>query len=245
MNKGEFNIARMSNRINYDHVAIGDIHGRNGWMKNIDFLLSKYKKIIFVGDYVDSFNLSNDEILQNLLALIELKKKHPNQVILLLGNHDIHYWLYPNFQGKGFVYNNLTVLNVLFEENKNLFQVAYQIDNILCTHAGVSQTWINMVKENGFDILEQLSEEFSLADILNDMGKSSRHQDSVFTPGGISKAVGPCWLRPSQYLRNPLLGYKQIVGHTYKNGIETYLVDANTSITVIDVLGVSQTYYEF
>ena len=67
-------------------ISIGDIHGRDIW-KNVN--PSKYDKIIFVGDYVDSFTISNTTILNNLLDIIEFKKSFKNKVILLLGNHDI------------------------------------------------------------------------------------------------------------------------------------------------------------
>ena len=64
--------------------AIGDIHGRNDWEK-VD--PNKYDKIIFVGDYVDSFDIPTGEILKNLENIIAFKKEYYDKVILLLGNH--------------------------------------------------------------------------------------------------------------------------------------------------------------
>jgi len=51
-------------------ITIGDLHGKDYW-KNID--IEKYDKVIFLGDYVDSFNESNDGIYNNLKEVIELK----------------------------------------------------------------------------------------------------------------------------------------------------------------------------
>jgi len=65
-------------------ISVGDLHGNNIW-KTIDPEL--YDKIIFVGDYTDSFHLTDSAILDNLLDLIEFKKSYPDKVFLLLGNH--------------------------------------------------------------------------------------------------------------------------------------------------------------
>ena len=69
--------------------TIGDTHGRVIWKEfaDIKFLLTadensagkgdfvpKFFKYVFVGDYVDSFDLSNDVINENLLEIIRFKK---------------------------------------------------------------------------------------------------------------------------------------------------------------------------
>ena len=69
-------------------ITIGDIHGRSDWQE-ID--PANYDKIIFVGDYVDSFTVSDIDIITNLLNIIQFKKDNMNKVVLLLGNHDLQY----------------------------------------------------------------------------------------------------------------------------------------------------------
>jgi metallophosphoesterase superfamily enzyme len=69
-------------------LAIGDIHGRDVW-KDINFLA--FDKVVFVGDYVDSYIRSDWQVYQNLKEIIDLKKQNFDKVVLLLGNHDIHY----------------------------------------------------------------------------------------------------------------------------------------------------------
>ena len=53
--------------------------------------IKNYDKVVFLGDYVDSFTISNIASYENLKDIIRLKKRDPNKVVLLLGNHDIQY----------------------------------------------------------------------------------------------------------------------------------------------------------
>ena len=52
-------------------ITIGDIHGKDFW-KQVDF--NGYDKAVFLGDYVDSLDHSNAEIISNPEAIIRLKK---------------------------------------------------------------------------------------------------------------------------------------------------------------------------
>ena len=98
-------------------ISLGDIHGRDVWKSilfgscyeyntwriaveagapidwdgNMPFL--GYDKIIFVGDYVDSFDIPSSVILHNLREIIDLKQKLGDRMVLLLGNHDIQYFV--------------------------------------------------------------------------------------------------------------------------------------------------------
>ena len=63
----------------------GDIHGRDAWKRFVDEDCIN----IFVGEYFDPY----DEILfmdlqHNFMEIIEYKKKHSKNVVLLYGNHD-------------------------------------------------------------------------------------------------------------------------------------------------------------
>src|SRR5690606_31273954 len=116
-------------------IAIGDLHGRSVWQK-IPF--DHYDIIVFLGDYVDSVQFSEKEILDNFKAVIALKKSLPNKVILLLGNHDIQYLHYPKYPCSGFNPIMQKTLTEIYIQNKNLFQVAYQMKSHLFSHAGIS-----------------------------------------------------------------------------------------------------------
>lgn len=56
-------------------VVIGDIHGRSIWKLIVN--IENPDRIIFIGDYFDSFNIKGEEQLNNFLDIIEYK----NQVV--------------------------------------------------------------------------------------------------------------------------------------------------------------------
>lgn len=119
-------------------LAVGDLHGKSCWQA-IDF--SQYDKIIFMGDYVDSTSHSDEEILDNLNAVIRAKESHPEKIVLLLGNHDIQYLYYPEYRCSGFRRSMQISLTELFSRHRHFFQMAYQSGNYLFSHAGLSRPW--------------------------------------------------------------------------------------------------------
>lgn len=81
------------------HIIIPDLHGRNSW-QDIDF--KQFDKVVFLGDYVDSYTEEDNAIYNNLMAIIKLRRKYWNRVILHLGNHEVQYLHFPRYQIKGF-----------------------------------------------------------------------------------------------------------------------------------------------
>jgi predicted phosphodiesterase len=69
-------------------IVVSDLHGNTVW-ESID--PDKYDLIVFLGDYVDSWTRSNEQIYNNLLNVINFKKKYSDKVVLLWGNHDLAY----------------------------------------------------------------------------------------------------------------------------------------------------------
>jgi glutamate racemase len=50
-------------------------------------------KYVFLGDYLDPYeNINREALICNLKDIIQLKKEHIDNVVLLLGNHDLHYF---------------------------------------------------------------------------------------------------------------------------------------------------------
>lgn len=70
--------------------VIGDVHGKS-WWKSLVKDIDEVDMIVFLGDYVDSYNISDEQIINNLLDIIEFKKSYEDKVILLLGNHEYNY----------------------------------------------------------------------------------------------------------------------------------------------------------
>ena len=120
------------------HVIIGDLHGKDCW-KEVD--PNKYDKVIFLGDYVDHWTLPDKVIYNNLREIIEFKEKFPDKVDLLLGNHDVQYLHFPHYLCSGYRPSMQHLLTQLFKEYEDLFSVAYQKDNYLISHAGVTNKW--------------------------------------------------------------------------------------------------------
>src|ERR1700733_15411023 len=145
------------------HIVIGDLHGKDCW-KEVN--VSNYDKVVFIGDYVDHWNLPDQAITRNLLKIIDLKKKHPKTVELLLGNHDVQYLHYPNFLCSGFRPQMKRLLAGIFNDNRELFKVAYQRGRHLFTHAGATNVWYNEFLK--LPIVRQITDETDTpADLFN------------------------------------------------------------------------------
>lgn len=73
-------------------IIIPDIHGRSFWKHAVEG--HETEKIIFLGDYVDPYADEGIDYWAGILSLrdvILFKKEHPENVVLLLGNHDLSY----------------------------------------------------------------------------------------------------------------------------------------------------------
>lgn len=228
-------------------ISIGDIHGRPYW-KAINFSL--YDKVVFNGDYLDSYYWNDNQILENFYDIMQLKKDNVEKVTLLLGNHDIqYYFLNEGFGCSGYRPTMAMSLNEAFKGNRDLFQVAFQIKNYLWTHAGVSNGWFKYNKKEIDDFQERF-DCVNLADTFNKMlqAKENRllHQvgkkrQGYYPYGGIT------WADRKETSNDYLDGYHQIVGHTPINTI-TKFGDDESSIRYIDVLdeqNVHREFYEF
>lgn len=222
------------------YVTIGDLHGKDVW-KNIDFNLSN--KYIFLGDYVDSYDLTDQQILDNLKEIIELKKNYPDNIILLLGNHDAAYLKREN-NVSGFRYNMSIDLYDIFNRNIKLFQMSYQKDNYLWTHAGIHIGWWKLYGES---ILSK-NKIVQFSHLINDNTKVSDLINMMFefnyeplymvslNRGGRHRVPGPLWTDKIEIYKKPLNGYHHIVGHNVVNDIKTYNINNNTKITFCDCL---------
>jgi len=68
-------------------IFVGDTHGDlEASQKVVKKYLKPNCKLVFLGDYVDRGEKSKE----NIDFLLKLKKKHPDQIFLLLGNHEAY-----------------------------------------------------------------------------------------------------------------------------------------------------------
>jgi len=71
-------------------IALGDTHGRTDWKQIISN--EKFDKVVFMGDYFDTYeDISPEQQKENFKDIIAYKKANMNKVVLLFGNHDFHY----------------------------------------------------------------------------------------------------------------------------------------------------------
>jgi predicted phosphodiesterase len=177
-------------------LVIGDIHGKPIWKNIIEESTKEtdIHKIIFLGDYVDS-SLSIDEELQNLRSIISFKNEYQDFVELLLGNHDIQYYLPSSMLGRvkctGFKESKSEYdsLHKLFKSYQKLFKLSYQYKTYLFTHAGIHKGWYNM-KFKKYHL-----EHETISDALNREFKNLTNClfDCSYIRGGSEYEGGPFW----------------------------------------------------
>lgn len=171
-------------------VFIGDIHGRSIWKEIVE--QEKPDRVIFVGDYFDSFDIPGIDQIHNFKEIIHYKKTSGIEVVLLVGNHDYHYMnmgeTYSGFQG-GFQFD----ISELIHENMEHLQMAYSFDNFLCTHAGVSSVFMDdNFRELPFgwtcdNLVEKLNEAFKFTPRI--------FKFNGFNPYGDDETQSPIWIR--------------------------------------------------
>lgn len=219
-------------------IAIGDIHGRSDWRPIAESHLSDYC-IVFLGDYLDPYEfIPHQELLANLRALLTLKKKAPDDVILLLGNHDVHYFNPDAPVSSRFDFPIKEKVCPLFMENRHLFQYAYQEGNKLFTHAGVSQEWFEQDFQG--DISRPIAEQ---------LNHPAEHQIAALyrvgqARGGKLHARGGIFWADIQELDDPLHGFTQIVGHNRVKDITVRKGTHENEIIFCDCLRQGK-YYDF
>ena len=206
-------------------TTIGDVHGLTLW----EDLVSRSDLDIFLGDYVDQgrYNrqtgrwektISNSDIITNLEKIIAHKELNMDKVVLLLGNHDIQYFI-PNMICSGYRAEMKYDLRELFMDNLHLFQYAYQEGSIMWSHAGLCRQFYHK------HIKSHKNDYETIAETVNRLALDE------FPPifyvgaarGGYKPTGGPLWLDKRVLESQPLKGYTQIVGHTKVEDIEVHV----------------------
>lgn len=212
-------------------LVLGDIHGHNTW-KDIIAKHTDLDRVIFIGDYVDSFGITGIEQLQNLNDIVKYKKEAKHEVILLIGNHDHHYWPRVGYTGtSGYQTKMKTEFEGVFSKHKDLFRMCFKDETgTFYSHAGISKMWLDAVG----GALEADKEAF-----INELFITNPKifcYNSVDRGGyGDHPIQSPIWIRP-RALRNCALENLQVVGHTTQENIQRiwgpvgiegyYLIDA-------------------
>ena len=154
------------------------------------------------------------------MEIIEFKKKRPDNVVLLYGNHDFEYLPGVFEKSNRFDGLNSQTISWLLMKTIDLFEgVAYAIgEDYLVTHAGVTSDWKNTYLPHVADIKPS-----SMAAAINDLWRKDKTPFSFSANClgndffGEDPHHSPIWVRPeSLCLHNLYKGtsVKQIVGHT-------------------------------
>ena len=184
-------------------IVIGDVHGRTTW-RNILELESDYDKVVFLGDYFDSFNKTINEQEKEFNDIMNLDD---NKTIRLLGNHDYHYMVdgccYSGFN-KSTKFLIQKKLQDLFLQNK--IQLIHIYEDIIMSHAGISKYWLDNVS-NIHDVNEINNKTLDLHTL---------NHNSILGYNGYGDTISNSfiWIRPKSLESNCIDNYRQIVGHT-------------------------------
>ena len=212
-------------------LIIPDVHARRFWKRPFERYFNKVDKVVFLGDYCDPYmdegiEYEWQDTLSNFNEIIELKRQNPDRVVLLLGNHDMHY---RNNQFEKYAKStrfdaiHFSKLNELFNgDNYKLFQICYAVNNgdkkVIFTHAGITKFWVERCKIEYNDNIEET---------LNNLEETSEGIGKLCVIGRErtwfgEKSGSPLWCDLREFLMNESVDPKalQIFGHTrLKQGV--------------------------
>ena len=218
---------KMDNLIKKYRV-IGDIHGRKNWWDLVN-PFDKETLYIFLGDYTDPYpfeGVTFDQMVEQIEKMFDFKREHPDNVIILIGNHDLQY-IMGKAETNRYDYSELhreRLMAIFEDERDSIHGVAYNIgDKYLISHAGVTIDWYT--KYCTKDIEKARQEE--LSEIVGKINKLWSENKESFTfranakmsdHSGISSTQSPLWVRPLTLWYSNFFGHEsgkiQVVGHT-------------------------------
>jgi hypothetical protein len=144
----------MSKRV----LVVPDVHGEIFWKEPVRRYIGQVDRIIFLGDYLDPYRDEEhtpQDVFDNLMDIVDLKRANMDKVVLLKGNHDHHYAseTFRNLAcGSRCDTINWSLYNAVFVRNQDLFKLAHleMIKGMpyLFSHAGLTLNWINKVNSS-------------------------------------------------------------------------------------------------
>jgi hypothetical protein len=232
-------------------VAIGDTHGRSFWKLIIE-QEKPFDKLIFIGDYFDTHETISPELQAiNFREICQYKEENSDKVILLIGNHDEHYFPFMGNSGtSGYNTGAAPAIGHLLMTYKDLLKMAHAEDNLLFSHAGIGETWLinnhpDLETNPGIYLFN------SAKDIANKVNELWKFKPLLFKfngwePTGDNVGQTPIWIRPRSLMKDSQKmkenGITQIVGHTQQNQIDIKGKATGGKYYFIDTLGTSGEY---
>ena len=135
-------------------LVIPDIHGRLFWKEAVEKYKDEVDRIIFLGDYLDRYeneDISRKQEKENFKEILDFKLENKDKVVLLLGNHDLHYTERSFPRSTRYSSSNAYSYREMFLSHMSLFKLAHEETiggkKFLFTHAGVMNSWVERNKD--------------------------------------------------------------------------------------------------
>lgn len=208
-------------------LIVPDVHGRTFWHK-AEELIDEVDQVVFLGDYLDPYpheGISFDDALVEFTLILLFKEKYPDKVVLLLGNHDMHYVIKEFMDCSRLNKSKRKELHDLYNECIDDFNLVHFIeDKYLFSHAGLYEAWMDKYNLS----IDELKDHKTFL-------KERWHtlEDCNWRRGGYDLAGSCVWadIRESIVQDSLILHVRQIVGHTQLDQ-KPYITD---NIACLDV----------
>lgn len=216
-------------------VAIGDVHGLTQWRRIAEEHADS--TIVFLGDYLDPYEcMSRGRLLANLRDIVSLKRGRMDSVVLLLGNHDLHYFCERALPGSRYDIQIEHEARLLFRSNMELFCNAYQRGSLIFTHAGIQHRWF--VDDFKGDLTKPIAPQLN--------NPHEWQLEALLRPGwargGRPGDRGGIFWADMTELTDPLHGYTQIAGHNRVDDITERCGNHDNKIIFCDCLRNGKVY---
>lgn len=223
-------------------LVIPDVHGSHHWEVAKELIVN-VDQIVFLGDYFDSWENEWPDQGENFSNICSFKRANPQKVRVLIGNHDWSYLSGTKMGSNcsGHQNKHIAEIRSLLTANKDIIDVAAELDGYVFAHAGFTNYWVKDMKHHFHMVFDEWPDdetgnpgkvwnenEFSIK-FLNDYfhGRTHIYGDDTFdeqfdelldwhgffSGSGDEIMQGPLWVRPASLLRDAYFP-KQVVGHT-------------------------------
>ena|SRR5574344_1280852 len=197
-------------------LVLGDIHGHDCW-KGILAAEGDCDKVVVLGDYFDSFTVQPSIQEDNFKDLLEEQaKRGKDKFVLLMGNHDFHYFIDDySEQYSGYSYATKGRAHPLLRKasEDGSLTLIHRDGGILFSHAGISNYWLNNISSTqDLDKITFGSADFDVATLKFNIAMG-------YDMYGNSVSQGFLWIRPQALFDDMIPGYVQVVGHTNANSV--------------------------
>lgn len=190
-------------------LIVPDVHGRKFWHV-AQTTVDEVDKVIFLGDYLDPYSyegITFEDAVNEFKEILEFKEQYSDKVVLLVGNHDMHYIIKEFMNCSRLNVWRRLEMNELYMQNIDKFRLIYQAKNYLFSHAGIYLEWLDKYGMT----LDDLN---NLSTFIDNKDFWSTLEDVGHSRGGFDPAGSCVWADIEESLLNDVYPIKQIVGHT-------------------------------